>query len=317
MYFCNVRASFRANDNNTFTLLQEDSYYPFGMQQPSMSYLSRGTEHKNLHLYNGKELQEDFDLNWYDYGARFYDVELVRWHVVDPLAESAYSWTPYRYGFNNPIKYIDPNGLFETVKPTGDEALKMIKNTLTSKDAKYIKLDKNGNIDRKLINSHTSESGNYNSLKEMVNSDKVVEVSTAEQFNFVDENGKQGNVRMNYSPQDPQFPNEVDSNGDTMSGTTTGEAGFMGKTLFPDRDGKQNSPDKTIKVIIHKKLSEPAKAEMYSHEANGHALLYIRNGGDHKGASHQSVKGKWVEGNKQLKEMIIRSKKETIENMKK
>jgi len=33
---------------------------------------------------------------------------------VDPLADHAPAWTPYRYGFNNPILYIDPDGLFES-----------------------------------------------------------------------------------------------------------------------------------------------------------------------------------------------------------
>ena len=50
----------------------------------------------------------------YDYGARNYDAALGRWMNVDPLAEQAVNWTPYRYSFNNPVMYTDPTGLFET-----------------------------------------------------------------------------------------------------------------------------------------------------------------------------------------------------------
>ena len=32
---------------------------------------------------------------------------------IDPLAHNSPSWTPYRYGYNNPIRFIDPTGLSE------------------------------------------------------------------------------------------------------------------------------------------------------------------------------------------------------------
>lgn len=100
----NTRVTFKP-DGNSLTLLQKVDYYPFGMVADKTN-----GESDNKYLYNGKELQDEIDLDWYDYGARFYDPQIGRWHVIDPSAENYYSWTPYNYVANNPILVTDPTG---------------------------------------------------------------------------------------------------------------------------------------------------------------------------------------------------------------
>ncbi len=104
----NTRITFNENKK----IIQEDSYYPFGMAMSGLSE-SSGTDLPNKYLYNGKELQNDFGLGWYDYGARFYDAALGCWHCPDPLAEVNRRWSPYRYAYNNPLRFIDPDGMLE------------------------------------------------------------------------------------------------------------------------------------------------------------------------------------------------------------
>jgi RHS repeat-associated protein len=52
----------------------------------------------------------------YDFGARLYDSRVGRWWSLDPLAVKYPYASPYVFGLDNPIYFLDPNGM--EVDPT-------------------------------------------------------------------------------------------------------------------------------------------------------------------------------------------------------
>ncbi len=88
-------------------VIRKDDYYPFGL---SYNTSTLGGALTNKYLYNGKEFEGEFGLNWNDYGARMYDAALGRFSTVDPKSEIYSNWSPYLYGANNPVRYEDTNG---------------------------------------------------------------------------------------------------------------------------------------------------------------------------------------------------------------
>jgi RHS repeat-associated protein len=94
-------------------VVQETHYDPWGLELAGIGYVADPTkEHK--WTYNGKEKQDQFGLGWLDYGARHYQPDIARWGGVDPLAHLMRRHSPYNYVFNNPLRFIDPDGMGPT-----------------------------------------------------------------------------------------------------------------------------------------------------------------------------------------------------------
>ncbi|WP_261511752.1 RHS repeat-associated core domain-containing protein [Chryseobacterium paludis] len=100
----NVRLSYQKGTSG-LEVIEENNYYPFGLKHEGYNGLAGNSAYQ--WKYNGKELQET---GMYNYGARFYMPDIGRWGVVDPLAEKMTRHSPYNYAFNNPLRFIDPDG---------------------------------------------------------------------------------------------------------------------------------------------------------------------------------------------------------------
>jgi RHS repeat-associated protein len=96
--------------NASGTVMQRNHFYPFGMAFAENTVTEQG---KQPYKYNNKELDQMHGLNWYDYSARYLNMDIPRFGTMDPLAEKHYNWSPYVYVLNNPMRYIDPNGKIE------------------------------------------------------------------------------------------------------------------------------------------------------------------------------------------------------------
>lgn len=103
----NIRQVTKDNGFSKGDVVQTVDYYPFGGEFCDKNSKS----HVQNHKYNGKEFDHMHGLNTYDYGARQYNPITARWDRIDPLSEKYYSTSPYAYCVNNPVRFIDPDGM--------------------------------------------------------------------------------------------------------------------------------------------------------------------------------------------------------------
>ncbi|MDR6764317.1 RHS repeat-associated protein [Flavobacterium sp. 2755] len=148
----NIRLSYGKNPaTQVLEIIEENNYYPFGLKHKGYNIAAVSTNQAGKYKYNGKELQDELQLNVYDYGARNYDPALGRWMNIDPLAEQMRRFSPYNYAFNNPLRFTDPDGMSpdDIILTFQNDAAKTAYESTVNKalgDSYKINIDANGSV---------------------------------------------------------------------------------------------------------------------------------------------------------------------------
>ncbi len=129
----NIRLNYSYDEGNQeLKIMNEHHYYPFGLEHKYYNNARRDFVVKTksadqgggkyvkiemvansgyMYKYNGKELQDELGLDWYDLGARNYDASLGRFMNADPLAEDYNYQSIYVFATNNPVYFVDIYGM--------------------------------------------------------------------------------------------------------------------------------------------------------------------------------------------------------------
>ena len=110
VYFDNLQVA-----NHHGSILEEDHYYAYGLKIAGISSRVMPEADEgfvwNKNLFNDKEIVNEADLDWYEYGFRNYDPQIGRFVQLDPMTDDFPDLTPYQYASGDPIANIDLDGL--------------------------------------------------------------------------------------------------------------------------------------------------------------------------------------------------------------
>ena len=289
------------------SILQTNRYLSGGLPQTAMTVNDRFIDN---HLYCSMQYTGTHSMGFYDNTARIYDAILTRFTTQDPLSEKYPDISPYASRANNPMKYVDRDGRkFIIVDNIAQEALL---NTLPDEDKPFVQFYEDGTINSNLLLLHKSDSYNYQCLGEIEKAQDIVTVEMNDHYNYKNNSGRElTSDIMDYNIENDYIETEITS----AYSNTTGETGKLGIALLPGLGlSNVNSVDYKIHVVLNDKLSKEGAAANISHEVFGHSLLYIRT---HNRYQSGHIAPEFVDLNYKLVNLIYRSLKETINNIRK
>ncbi len=254
----------------------------------------------NGYKYNGKELNEDWGLGWYDYGARWYMPDLGRWGAVDPLAEKRNWLTTYNYVQNNPLTIGDPSGALdspifdrdgnflgtdsegfkgEIIIMDADKYAARLKDTKNPLDHKQVMAWANGPYADKLNDANLSPQG-YSKVYTYIMKQLEGKEMEGQKISFKKLEG--GIVHIIDTPVD-EDGNMGFVNGASFGNPSNPPVNAEAMTVIKP-DGKINITTRLLAGQGQLETVEHAQSTLGIHEYLGHGLLGIGGGSDEKRA---------------------------------
>jgi len=215
----NVRLSYADCDGNgsitaSTEILEENNYYPFGLKHLGYNQIASScrNEAAEQYKYNGKEYEDSFGLNMYEYGARNYDPAVGRFFNIDRLSEKYETLSPYNYTANNPIVFIDVDGEWIGIED-GDNKYRYMMG---------------GNVQR-----YDSQKKKWEEVEDMKSLSFYVQQVIANLYEL-EVSGTTGNAVIGYFNNDNRQANFKGYRGETAANTLTGNIVIQTGFVLPE-----------------------------------------------------------------------------------